>query len=316
MTGSVNGYTTNFKFKKINFNVAPWHDLEWSNWAAVDALLYTYLSISNVQGVWQNSTAYTAGQRVIDDVNGRIMQCGVDNTSSAAPTTFAQEQIAHPTYWTNIGILPRMRGDWATGTLYSSNDYVKNGYQFAVCIQDHTAGVDFAADVVAGYWTVLCDLTSAINTAAGSASAAAVSALAAATSETNAAASETNALSYKNAAATSATNAATSESNALTYKNAADASASNAATHETNALASKNAAATSASNAATSETNALASKIAAQTAATNAAASAASINAVPIAGNAGRFLRVKDDETGLEYSDVVAGFNAFLLMGA
>lgn len=290
MTGSVNSYTPNFKFKKINFNVAPWHDLEWSNWAAVDALLYTYINISNVQGLWLNATAYTVGQRVIDDAQGRIYECAVNHTS-AASGTFADARTANPTYWTNLGILPRFRGTWTTGVLYSSNDYVVNGHQFAVCATDHTAGV-FATDEAAGNWVVIADLTASVAAAAASAGAAAASETNASSFADAAAVSETNATNAAATATTKASEASTSATNAATSATNAANSATAAGTSETNAAASAATATTQASNAATSATNAATSAGQASTSATNAATSEA--NAASSAAAAAGAMKFQD----------------------
>jgi len=48
---------------------------------------------------WVNSHAYTKGEYVANPADGGLFVCLVNNTSSAGPTTFAQEMIAHPTYW-------------------------------------------------------------------------------------------------------------------------------------------------------------------------------------------------------------------------
>lgn len=171
--------------------------------------------------------------------------------------------------------------------------------------------------------------TSETNAATSEANAAA-SESAAAISETNAATSETNAAASASAAAISETNAANSES-------AASTSETNAAASELNAAASASAAATSETNAATSETNAAASESASANNvtysaewankaedslisvaaggdgvndysalhwATKAEAAAASFNLEPIqTGDALKTLRIKSDETGIEYVD-------------
>lgn len=204
MSGSVNSYTTNFKFKKINFNVAPWHDLEWSNWSLLDAVLFTYMNVSNVQGVWGTGTAYTVGQRVVDDAVGQIYECEVNHTS-AASGTFAADRAANPTYWRLLGIVPKNRGTWATGVLYSENDYVQNGHVYAVCITNHTSGATFAGD--SAKWIYLIDATGSVNAAATSAANAATSATNAGVSATASSASAAAALvSANNAAAIAAQN--------------------------------------------------------------------------------------------------------------
>jgi hypothetical protein len=48
---------------------------------------------------WLNSTAYAIGALVNHPQTDALYRCAVANTSSAAPTTFAQELSAHPTFW-------------------------------------------------------------------------------------------------------------------------------------------------------------------------------------------------------------------------
>ena len=61
--------TTNFSFTLTDFDKIPWHTEEHNNWHNIDALLARYLAISNVQGVWENATAVTVGQRYIDSAD-------------------------------------------------------------------------------------------------------------------------------------------------------------------------------------------------------------------------------------------------------
>lgn len=320
MTGSVNSYTTNYKFKLINFNTGPWHDLEWSNWREVDALIYTYFNIANVQGIWANSTAYTAGQRVIDAVVSRVFQCDVNHTSAATPTTFSADRLTHPTYWSDIGVAPEYLGAWATTTAYLANQYVSNGHQYAVCVVDHTSGT-FATDVTSGYWEILADLTPSVNAASASASAASASELAAAASEATAISSASTAttnagLTAADVISTAADRIAvaadklTVAADALTVaadKGIVAADKATVAADKATVASDKSAANTSAGNAATSETNAAASAVAA-------AASASSINLPSPIGKSLNYLRQKITEDGFEYrtpaevrSDIGAG---------
>jgi hypothetical protein len=320
MTGSVNSYTTNYKFKLINFNTGPWHDLEWANWREVDALIYTYFNISNVQGIWANSTAYTVGQRVIDDVVSRVFQCDVDHTSAASPTTFAQDRVAHATYWSDIGVAPEYVGAWATATDYLANQYITNGHQYAVCTTDHTSGT-YATDVTSGYWEILADLTTSVDAAAASASAASASELAAAASETAAGVSASSAandagLTAADAIATAADRIAVAADKATVIANAATVAADviTVAADKATVAADKATVAADKIAAAASAFAADASADAAALSEAAAAASAASINLPASTGKALNFLRQNAGETALEYrtptqvrSDIGAG---------
>lgn len=157
---------------------------------------------------------------------------------------------------------------------------------------------------------------SAFRTAASnSATASANSAIAAKDSETNSKTSETNSKTSETAAANSATAANTSRTNAAT-------SATNAATSASNAANSASAAATSENNAATSASSANSSRLQASDSATASANSAtasansasnaqdsaaaassaaAAVNLPPAAGNGGKMIRQRTNESGFEY---------------
>lgn len=93
------GLTTNYNFKLIDFDIATWHDDEYDNWRAVDALLKTFIAAPNFEGVWANSIAYTVGQLVADSVDGNVYECLVGHTSAATPTLFSADRTANPSYW-------------------------------------------------------------------------------------------------------------------------------------------------------------------------------------------------------------------------
>lgn len=93
------GVTTNYGFKKPNFNVRPWDSDVNSNFDLIDAVLYTIAQVPNIAGMWKNSTQYMAGQNVLDPNTLVFYQCLVNNVS-AATGTFAADRIANPTNWT------------------------------------------------------------------------------------------------------------------------------------------------------------------------------------------------------------------------
>jgi len=65
----------------------------------IDAFAAQFLGIPNYVGAWQNATVYVSGQNVSDVTTAAVYQTHVTHTSSALPTTFAQERVLHPTYW-------------------------------------------------------------------------------------------------------------------------------------------------------------------------------------------------------------------------
>lgn len=177
--------TTNYRMNQPDFAVSGWHDDVNDNFAAMDALLYSFVNIANFQGIWQNSTAYTVGQILVDGTDSSLWECQTAHTSIATPTTFAADRLATPANWLAYGI---------TATENSAQEILSLAEQ----------AINKA------------NMTIAISD--GAAISATASAAAALVSETNAATSETN-------AGTSETNAGTSETNASNSAVAAAASA-------------------------------------------------------------------------------------------
>jgi len=283
--------TPNYNFELIAFDQIPWHEKEHDNWSLLDALLARYVSISNVQGVWQNALAVTVGQKYIDSDLGTIWEVLVAHTTPSTGT-FAASRSATSTNWQSFTVEVTNQGTWTTATVYSPNDFVVDTNRYGIVTTAYTSGASYDIDVTAGNIVTLIDT----STVATDVAAAAASASAASTSETNASTSETNAAASESAASTSETNAGTSETNASSSASAASTSETNAGTSETNAGTSETNAAASASAAATSETNAATSE-------TNAAASAASLPTIS-GGDATKMLRVNAGETGYDFRTV------------
>ena len=183
--GSVRAYTTHYNFALPSFNFPSWHDHIDSNFTALDGLLFFITGISNIRGVWVNSTEYEAGDKAIDEDTSEIYHCLVTHTSSASPTTFAQHRAANPTHWETSTITPSFRGSWATTTVYNNNDFVLHEEIYYVCTTGHTAGT-FATDLSAGKWEELLDI-SGVSEAATAAAASAAAALASANDAVDAA---------------------------------------------------------------------------------------------------------------------------------
>lgn len=149
--------TPNFKLYKPPFDRKAWHRYVNDNFSIIDAVLTTYLEVGNIVGVWQNSTSYLVGQRVIDPDVGQVFECNANHTSAAGPTTFAEDRTANPTFWTSLAVTARGLDNWTPGTLYEPNDFVVSGTVYAVCIATHTSGAVFANDAV--YWDYLVDIS-------------------------------------------------------------------------------------------------------------------------------------------------------------
>jgi len=150
-------FTAHFRFPIPDFTQEPWHAELQTALRAIDTALYQAVLIQNV-GNWANSTVYAVGAIVIDSATGLMYTCAVANTSSAAPTTFAQERVAHPTFWNATANIPQQRGTWTTATSYIPGDFVVDTNRYAVCLVAHVSGV-FNTDLAAGRWVVLVDLS-------------------------------------------------------------------------------------------------------------------------------------------------------------
>lgn len=114
--------TPNYGFSRPNFNQVTWHDDINDNWTLCDAL-FKAVGITSVVGAWQNNTAYTIGERVIDATDGTTWKCEVNHTS-AAVGTFAADRAANPTYWESVVTGVIVRGAFVPGATYLINEFV------------------------------------------------------------------------------------------------------------------------------------------------------------------------------------------------
>lgn len=148
-------FTPNLNLELVPFDDSPWHEREHNNWRIVDAIIGTYLNSIRIKGIWQNSTEYVRGDRVVDPDSGSVWSCLVPHISSASGT-FAEERAANPTYWRETSVVATDRGEWQPNTDYFIGDYVYSGYKFAHCNVDHTSGTSFEEDI--NYWYILFDV--------------------------------------------------------------------------------------------------------------------------------------------------------------
>jgi len=100
-TAAVKSRTSSIGLGLLNFAYPNWGDDANYNMMIIDASI-SLLGVTGIVGVWQNSTAYTVGQRVVDSTSLAIYQCAVNHTSAASPTTFAADRVANPTFWTAV----------------------------------------------------------------------------------------------------------------------------------------------------------------------------------------------------------------------
>lgn len=121
-------YTDHFRFGIPDFLSEPWHDTWQASVRAIDEALYQAVIADGVT-VWANNTVYAVGDIVIDPATGLLWSDSVTHTSAVAPSTFADERTAHPTYWSLfasvLAISPfdnaLIRADGLTGAIQSSS---------------------------------------------------------------------------------------------------------------------------------------------------------------------------------------------------
>lgn len=102
-------YTTNYNIPLPAFSGDPWSQDYYDGFNIVDAVLFALSGVTDIAGVWDNSTAYTVGQRAIDDTDGTVWQCATGHTS-ASSGTFSADRTANPTYWTSFGFYSPTQG--------------------------------------------------------------------------------------------------------------------------------------------------------------------------------------------------------------
>jgi hypothetical protein len=91
--------TTKLRLNILDFDQVPWDEYVNQNWLILDATVGQLFGISDFVGVWANSTQYLVGQTAVDQ-DSSMWVCAVAHTSSASPTTFAQDRTNNPSWWT------------------------------------------------------------------------------------------------------------------------------------------------------------------------------------------------------------------------
>jgi hypothetical protein len=159
---TVSSLTTNYSFKLIDFNSSPWHDDEHSNWRMLDGILNLITTVPALYGFWENATAYTENQRVVEEETGKVFRCLVGHTS-ASSGTFSADRVSNPSYWSELTSLPVVRGQWQTATNYAANDVAYDSVtsQYLIANTAHTSGV-LANDIAASLWTVVFDVSATV----------------------------------------------------------------------------------------------------------------------------------------------------------
>lgn len=161
MPSTSDTFTPNLRLRKIAADRKVWTDGMNDNMTLIDAVISSFFSSSEMQGIWENSHSYTEGMTVVDPDTAIVYVCGVSHLSAGLPTTFAEERANNPTYWANYATPATNKGAWVgPGTTYAKNDFVlAGGTKYAFCTTSHTSTASFDNDVVSGYWIVLIDLS-------------------------------------------------------------------------------------------------------------------------------------------------------------
>jgi hypothetical protein len=159
--------TPNFGFTLVDFNKKFWHQLIRDNWSVADAVFANYITISNLQGVWQNSLVVTAGQKFVDADLGTIWEVLVDHTT-ASSGTFLTDRTTNTSYWLSFTVQVTSKGAYTQNTVYSPNDFVLDGFRYGVVQSSFTAdstqattALSYDLDVTNGNIITLVDVEGA-----------------------------------------------------------------------------------------------------------------------------------------------------------
>jgi hypothetical protein len=114
MSGAVRETTKYFDFEIPQFDFPGWHVYYDRNVKTIDTILYLMTGTDSLKGIWKNNELYEVGDRVVDIDVAFAYECFVEHTSAPAPTTFAQDRTAHPTYWHAIDFIQALSGSSST----------------------------------------------------------------------------------------------------------------------------------------------------------------------------------------------------------
>jgi hypothetical protein len=149
--------TSNFNFNLIDFDKIPWHSDEHDNWHIVDALMQRYISVSNIQGVWQNALVIAVGDRYIDEDSDTIWEALAVHTTPSTGT-FSASRTAVTTNWQTITVDQIFAGTWTAGKTYTVNSFIVDGTRYGVVLVDHTAVTSYDSGVTNEYILTLIDI--------------------------------------------------------------------------------------------------------------------------------------------------------------
>ena len=161
--------TPNFSFELVDFNARPWGSKEHDNWRIIDAVFSNFLTVTNLQGVWQNAIAVTVGQKYVDPDLGTMWEVLTAHTTPSSGT-FAASRTAVDSNWVSFTVAVQSKGAYAQNTVYSPNDFVTSGDRYGIVQNSYTsnntaatAALGYDADVTAGDIITLLDVSDQLD---------------------------------------------------------------------------------------------------------------------------------------------------------
>jgi hypothetical protein len=97
--------TPNLALNLPNFDSSPWHDDVNANFSVIDAVIAATFGLTNIKGLYKNSTSVTAAEIYADSVSGSLFRVVTSHVTGASPLTFAQERAATPANWEAISVI-------------------------------------------------------------------------------------------------------------------------------------------------------------------------------------------------------------------
>lgn len=122
MSGAVRETTKYFDFEIPQFDFPGWHVYYDRNVKTIDTILYLMTGTDSLKGIWKNNEHYFVGDRVVDIDIAFAYECFIEHTSAPAPTTFAQDRTAHPTYWHSVDFIQALSGTSSTSVTIGLNN--------------------------------------------------------------------------------------------------------------------------------------------------------------------------------------------------
>ena len=161
--------TPNFSFELVDFNTRPWGSKEHDNWRIIDAVFSNFLTVTNLQGVWQNAIAVTVGQKYVDPDLGTMWEVLTAHTTPSSGT-FAASRTSVDSNWVSFTVAVQSKGAYAQNTVYSPNDFVTSGDRYGIVQSSYTsnntaatAALGYDADVTAGDIITLLDVSDQLD---------------------------------------------------------------------------------------------------------------------------------------------------------